>query len=44
VPTGKPGLALREVADQFRPARRVLNAATDRYLFPVQSSWFAQPG
>ena len=29
-----------EVADHFREARRVLNAVTDRYLFPLRSRWF----
>jgi hypothetical protein len=29
-----------EVAGQFREARRVLNAVTDRYLFPLRSRWF----
>jgi hypothetical protein len=29
-----------DVADQFREARRVLNAVTDRYLFPLRSRWF----
>lgn len=44
VPAGKANRAvLREAADQFRPARRVLNATTDRYLFPVQSAWFTPP-
>ena len=28
-----------EVADQFREARRVLNAVTERYLFPLRSRW-----
>lgn len=29
-----------DVADHFREARRVLNAVTDRYLFPLRSKWF----
>ena len=29
-----------EVADHFHEARRVLNAVTDRYLFPMRSRWF----
>ncbi len=29
-----------DVADHFREARRVLNAVTDRYLFPLRSRWF----
>jgi hypothetical protein len=34
--------ALRETAEQFRPARRVLNTTADRYLFPVQSALFGR--
>jgi hypothetical protein len=30
-------------SDRFRHARRVLNAATDRYLFPISTDWFAGP-
>ena len=37
------GGPLATLADEFRPARRVLNAATDRYLLPLQTSWFAPP-
>jgi len=29
-----------EVADRFHEARRVLNAVTDRYLFPLRGRWF----
>jgi hypothetical protein len=29
-----------DVADHFHEARRVLNAVTDRYLFPLRSRWF----
>lgn len=36
--------SLDDVAAQFYPARRVLNTAADRYLLPVQSSWFSPPG
>ncbi|HUB42245.1 MAG TPA: hypothetical protein VMA72_25620 [Streptosporangiaceae bacterium] len=32
--------ALRDNATHFHQARRVLNAATDRYLFPVSVDWF----
>jgi hypothetical protein len=32
--------ALRDNAAHFHQARRVLNAATDRYLFPVSVDWF----
>jgi hypothetical protein len=35
---------LRERAEQFRPARRVLNTATDRYLLPYSAGWLAAPG
>ncbi len=28
------------VAEHFRDARRVLNAVTDRYLFPLREQWF----
>jgi hypothetical protein len=35
---------LRERAAQFRPARRVLNTAADRYLLPLSSGWLAAPG
>jgi hypothetical protein len=28
------------MADHFRDARRVLNAVTDRYLFPLREQWF----
>jgi hypothetical protein len=33
--------ALRDGAEYFHQARRVLNAAADRYLFPVGLDWFA---
>lgn len=42
-----PGSAardLREQAEQFRPARRVLNTATDRYLLPYSADWLNAPG
>jgi hypothetical protein len=42
-----PGSAardLRERAEQFRPARRVLNTATDRYLLPYSADWLSAPG
>ena len=35
---------LWEQAEQFRPARRVLNTATDRYLLPYSADWLAGPG
>jgi len=28
------------MAEHFRDARRVLNAVTDRYLFPLREHWF----
>lgn len=31
---------LGDVAEHFRDARRVLNAVTDRFLFPLRSRWF----
>jgi hypothetical protein len=34
---------LREQAGQFRPARRVLNVATDRYLLPYSPGWLTPP-
>ena len=35
--------SLTALAAEFHPARRVLNTATDRYLLPVPSTWFAPP-
>jgi hypothetical protein len=35
---------LREQAEQFRPARRVLNTAADRYLLPYSADWLRGPG
>jgi hypothetical protein len=35
--------ALRDNADNFHQARRVLNAAADRYLFPIGLDWFPAP-
>lgn len=42
VPAGREpaGHAAADLATHFRQARRVLNAATDRYLFPVTTEWF----
>jgi hypothetical protein len=42
-----PGDAARDLwqqAEQFRPARRVLNTATDRYLLPYSADWLNAPG
>jgi len=41
---GEAALDLREQADLFRPARRVLNTATDRYLLPYSADWLREPG
>lgn len=35
--------ALRDSAAHFHQARRVLNAAADRYLFPAGADWFSSP-
>ncbi len=35
--------ALRDNAEHFHQARRVLNAAADRYLFPVGVDWLTRP-
>lgn len=35
---------LRERAEHFHPARRVLNTATDRYLMPYAADWLSGPG
>jgi len=35
--------ALRDNAEHFHQARRVLNATTDRYLMPVSIGWLSQP-
>lgn len=32
-----------EVAERFRPARRVLNHLADRYLVPPHGGWFTPP-
>lgn len=34
---------LRDTAEHIHHARRVLNTATDRYLFPITTDWFAAP-
>jgi hypothetical protein len=34
---------LPDSSERFRHARRVLNAATDKYLFPITADWFAGP-
>ena len=41
---GETARDLREQAGQFRPARRVLNTATDRYLLPYSANWLTAPG
>jgi len=42
--SGDVARELRERAEQFRPARRVLNTATDRYLLPYSADWLNAPG
>jgi hypothetical protein len=42
--TGVSASALRDNAEHFHQARRVLNAAADRYLFPVGVDWLTPPG
>lgn len=34
---------LLDIAEHMHQARRVLNAVTDRYLFPVTTGWFTPP-
>jgi hypothetical protein len=41
--TGVSATALRDNAEHFHQARRVLNAAADRYLFPVGVDWLTPP-
>jgi hypothetical protein len=43
-PNDAAGPDLRERAEHFRPARRVLNTAADRYLLPISSGWLAARG
>jgi hypothetical protein len=38
------GTALRDNAEHIHEARRVLNAAADRYLLPASIQWLAPPG
>jgi hypothetical protein len=42
--TGVSATALRDNAEHFHQARRVLNAAADRYLFPAGVDWLTPPG
>jgi hypothetical protein len=42
--TGVSATALRDNAEHFHQARRVLNATADRYLFPVGVDWLTPPG
>jgi hypothetical protein len=42
-PSPVSGPALRDNAEHFHQARRVLNAAADRYLFPIGLDWFPAP-
>ncbi|MDQ4069639.1 MAG: hypothetical protein M3203_09270 [Actinomycetota bacterium] len=39
-PLTEPMEVVAEVAERFGVARRVLNLVTDRYLYPVRTSWF----
>lgn len=41
---GNAARDLRDHAEHFRPARRVLNTATDRYLLPYSADWLSRPG
>jgi hypothetical protein len=41
---GDAAVDLRDRAGQFRPARRVLSTATDRYLLPYSADWLIAPG
>jgi hypothetical protein len=34
---------LAAIAEQFTDARRILNAVTDTYLFPLRERWFGRP-
>ncbi|HEX5290949.1 MAG TPA: hypothetical protein VFX25_18980 [Streptosporangiaceae bacterium] len=43
-PADAAAAELRERAEQFRPARRVLTTAADRYLLPLDSGWLTAPG
>ena len=42
--TAVSATTLRDNAEHFHQARRVLNAAADRYLFPVGVDWLTPPG
>jgi hypothetical protein len=35
--------ALGSIAEHFTDARRILNAVTDAYLFPLRDQWFGRP-
>jgi hypothetical protein len=41
---GDAAKPLRDQAEHFRSARRVLNTATDRYLLPYSADWLTAPG
>lgn len=41
---GEAARQLREQAEHFRSARRVLNTAADRYLLPYSADWLTAPG
>lgn len=42
--SGDTARDLRERAQQFRTARRILNTAADRYLLPYSADWLTGPG
>lgn len=42
-PASQAGAVLRDRAEHIHEARRVLNAATDRYLMPVTVGWLNSP-
>lgn len=44
IPASIPKAVLPYSAEEFHRARRVLNATSDRYLFPLAADWFAPPG
>jgi hypothetical protein len=42
--SGDAAQAMRDQAEHFHPARRVLNTAADRYLLPYSADWLTAPG
>jgi hypothetical protein len=43
VGAARPGV-LKDVAQGFGQARRILNFLTDRYMFPFRDQWFPLAG